>query len=151
MRAVGVVQCMYGRMHQVTDNHHSARRHCKHVLSEGERRFYCLLLLCVGGLYLANNVLPGQEGFRACYLNDCLAGLGFYPAVRVAAYLCRVQKLPAFTNGCPFIIGLTLLAGVFWEYVPPLYREGSTSDPWDLVCYAGGAVCLCLLRRAVCR
>ena len=115
-----------------------------------ERGFCCFVLLCVWGVYSANNGLPGREGFRACYLNDCLAGLGFYPAVRMAVLLCRV-KLPKYTTGAPFIIGLTLLAGLFWEYVTPLYREESTSDPRDLACYVGGAICMCLLRRAVCR
>jgi hypothetical protein len=38
---------------------------------------------------------------------------------------------------------LALSAGLFWEYITPLYRN-STGDPLDLVAYVFGALLYCL-------
>jgi hypothetical protein len=38
------------------------------------------------------------------------------------------------------IIPFTLLVGLFWEYVTPLYRISKVSDPFDLIAYVAGSV-----------
>ncbi|MBU9720884.1 MULTISPECIES: hypothetical protein [Bacillaceae] len=38
------------------------------------------------------------------------------------------------------ILLFTLIVGVFWEYITPLYYSSSVSDPWDVVAYMFGGV-----------
>lgn len=104
----------------------------------------------IGAGYVLNRATLGWSSgtalhtFRACYLADVLAG---------ALILCVMNVLLTWAHGRdgrfrpirrPLTAGAFLLGcGLFWEYVTPLYRPGSVSDPWDLLAYlAGGLLCL---------
>jgi len=43
------------------------------------------------------------------------------------------------------IIVFSGLAGVYWEYVAPLYVEESISDPYDVLAYIAGGVAYWLM------
>ena len=45
------------------------------------------------------------------------------------------------------IEALLLLAGLFWEYVTPLFRENTVSDIWDVVAYMMGGFLYWILTR----
>jgi len=111
-------------------------------------------------------------GVDACFLSAALA-LGAFN--RQCAGICRTEffrghfndlmagvLFPAYVNLMLAVMGLrmhgwimpllfTLAAGIFWEYVTPLYRPQSVSDPWDVAAYLLGALNYCaataLIRR----
>lgn len=71
------------------------------------------------------------------YFNDLLAGIVFM------AY-CNLVLLPDYPQGIGIRKGmrLILMAGVFWEFITPLYLNKSVSDIYDLFAYCiGGLVC----------
>ena len=71
------------------------------------------------------------------YLNDVLAGLGL---VGVASLLLKWSPFRKQALCIAWGSALPLAAGLYWEYVAPLYR-GGTADPFDLLAYlAGGMV-----------
>ncbi|WP_320958796.1 hypothetical protein [Enterocloster asparagiformis] len=71
------------------------------------------------------------------YFNDLLAGMVFM------AY-CNLVFLPDDPRGLGIRRGMVLIAaaGVFWEYITPLYLSRSVSDVHDLLAYGiGGLLC----------
>ncbi|QKS70136.1 hypothetical protein FLK61_25535 [Paenalkalicoccus suaedae] len=72
------------------------------------------------------------------YFNDFLAGM-LLMAVAGALFDIARQRQYLFLSW-PLAITVLLSASVFWEYVAPLYVEGSVSDPWDIVAYTLGGV-----------
>ena len=71
------------------------------------------------------------------YFNDLLAGMVFM------AY-CNLVFLPDDPRGLGIRRGMVLIAaaGVFWEFITPLYLSRSVSDVHDLLAYGiGGLLC----------
>ena len=71
------------------------------------------------------------------YFNDLLAGVVFM------AY-CNLVFLPDDPRGLGIRRGMVLIAaaGVFWEFITPLYLSRSVSDVHDLLAYGiGGLLC----------
>lgn len=71
------------------------------------------------------------------YFNDLLAGVVFM------AY-CNLVFLPDDPRGLGIRRGMVLIAaaGVFWEFITPLYLSRSVSDVHDLLAYCiGGLLC----------
>lgn len=110
-------------------------------------------VICV--LYALNRWTLGYDSgtvlhvLRAGYFADLLAG---------ALILCVANALLAWGHihqarirpmERPWTVtGFLLLCGLFWEYVTPLYRPDSVSDPWDVAAYLlGGLLCLTITRN----
>lgn len=110
-------------------------------------------VICV--LYALNRWTLGYDSgtvlhvLRAGYFADLLAG---------ALILCVANALLAWGHIHQARIrpmerpetaaGFLLLCGLFWEYVTPLYRPDSVSDPWDVATYLlGGLLCLTITRN----
>jgi hypothetical protein len=92
-------------------------------------------------LYLVNNyIIKPFYGFSITgnYLNDVLAGV---------VLLSISNILLSFYSGKDLIIRkfyvmmiFLLAAGLFWEYVTPLYKPGAVSDVQDIPAYLTGGV-----------
>jgi hypothetical protein len=99
------------------------------------------LILLIVPLYLLNRLLLKDElswSFLSSHFNDVLAGLLLLPSYNLLALVCRQHNLLLlrFTH----ILTFTLVVGLFWEYITPLYRESSTSDPLDILAYLLGGL-----------
>lgn len=91
------------------------------------------------GVYALNQLYIKKVvsiSFFHYYFNDVIAGLLL---ISVANLLIEISphRQNTFKTAIS-IYTLTLFAGIFWEYVAPFYR-GGTSDPFDLVAYIAGA------------
>lgn len=79
------------------------------------------------------------------YLNDILAGAALVSFANMLFDLSPFRERPF---GISWGSALPLAAGLFWEYVAPIYA-GGTSDPIDLLAYIlGGMVAWCFLHNS---
>ena len=93
-----------------------------------------ILLFFINELFLKKVFSWGWLHF---YFNDLLAGIVFI------AY-CNLVFLPEYPLGIGILKGMELIimAGIFWEFITPLYLSRSVSDVYDLLAYCiGGLVC----------
>lgn len=104
----------------------------------------------IGGLYLLNRATLGLSSgtalhaLRMWYFADVLAGALLLCTANVLLCLgqARSPRIRPIRGVLP-ASALVLAAGVFWEFVTPLYLPRSVSDPWDLLAYwLGGMLCL---------
>ena len=71
-----------------------------------------------------------------CYFNDVLAG------ITLNAMMSSTTKYTPRWGLC-----LTLVAGIFWEYITPLFNSRSVSDPLDIVAYLTGFLILTTINK----
>lgn len=71
----------------------------------------------------------------SCYFNDGIGGITFIALSNI--FLSNVDKalyklwqISIFLFGC----------GIFWEYITPLYRKDTVSDPRDIIAYMIGGL-----------
>lgn len=69
------------------------------------------------------------------HFNDVLAGMLLSLAVCVLSRVWLGKELPA-----GWILYIVLCAGVYWEFVAPMYLSYSISDKWDIVAYITGGM-----------
>jgi hypothetical protein len=108
------------------------------------------LILLVLALYLLNRLVLKDElswSFLSSHFNDVLAGLLLLPSYNLLALLFRQSNLLMLR--CMNILTFTLVVGLFWEYVTPLYRSDSVSDPLDILAYLLGGLIYWLLSLLV--
>ncbi|TCP54452.1 hypothetical protein EV586_10470 [Tumebacillus sp. BK434] len=101
------------------------------------------LILLVAGivLFLLNESLlkPATDNaFIHGHLNDVLIIWVFIPFLNVLLSLYPKRNLRFETLISCFI--LTLLVGITWEYLIPLFTSNGTSDPVDMLMYIIGGV-----------
>lgn len=98
--------------------------------------------------YIANKVYITNlfdVAFAQYYLNDVLAGVLIVSFVNILAVISNQRKL-LLTKPLHILV-FTLICGLFWEYVTPLYLTYSVSDPFDVIAYmCGGLLNLCIIR-----
>ena len=80
--------------------------------------------------------------FMRGHFNDLMAGILFPAYVNLVLSLFGM-RMRSWLEPLLF----TLVAGIFWEYVTPLYRPQSVSDVWDIVAYLVGTLNYCALTR----
>lgn len=97
----------------------------------------CLLL------YAAGRLVGLPEGFWSSYFNDILGGCLILAVANILLAAGGLRPLQALLP----CLGLSLLCGLFWEFLTPLYLPRSVADPWDLAAYMTGAA----VWWAVCR
>ena len=44
---------------------------------------------------------------------------------------------------------LTMLCGIFWEYITPMFRKNTVSDVYDIFAYMFGGIVYCILRKVI--
>ncbi len=71
------------------------------------------------------------------YFNDTFGCVCFLLLISLALTFCVRRRLGF---NLIHVELLTLLCGLFWEYVTPLYRPATVSDPFDLVAYLLGGI-----------
>lgn len=77
--------------------------------------------------------IPNKKWFMTCYFNDIVGGIGF-----VAYYSYFFDSYKRRSAELIEIEILMLFCGIFWEYITPLFRNNTVSDPWDIVAYLSG-------------
>lgn len=73
-----------------------------------------------------------------CYFNDILAG------ITLNAMMSSTTKYTPRWGLC-----LTLAAGIFWEYIAPLFNSRSVSDSLDIVAYLTGFIIFTIIERGI--
>ena len=99
---------------------------------------FVFIMIGVTG-YLLNRFYISSYSFPffTNHFNDLLAGIIFPAYINILLALHR-KRLKGYI--IPLII--ILIAGLFWEYVTPLYRH-CISDPKDIVAYVAGTFVYC--------
>lgn len=104
-------------------------------------KFDLSLIIVFGELYLINKIflsylnIPYLSYFFRCYFNDLICPLVFLPIVNIILAFGK-YKVSRFIH----LLSVGFTAGLFWEYVAPIFVEDSVSDPIDLCCYVLGTI-----------
>lgn len=104
-------------------------------------KFNLSLIIVFGELYLINKIflsylsIPYLNYFFRCYFNDLICPLVFLPIVNIILAFEK-YKVSRFVH----LLSVGFTAGLFWEYVAPLFVKDSVSDPIDLCCYVLGTI-----------
>ena len=104
-------------------------------------------------LYITNRfvvskieIFPLVDLFLSCYFNDLLCGIfliSYINSVTMVAY-----KKEAITQ--LWLLELILVIfGIIFEYVVPLFRTNTVSDPLDIIAYCSGGFIYHILRKHI--
>ncbi len=94
------------------------------------------VLLYIINQFTKNNIQIDEiRWFMTCYFNDTIGGITFmaYCGIVFENYHIRLIKLWQ-------IILLMTWCGIFWEYITPIFRSDTTSDPLDILAYVCGGI-----------
>lgn len=113
------------------------------------KRKNVFLILVTIILYIINQSIKnkisiyGIKWFMTCYFNDIIGGITFmaYCGLVFEHYHRRMTKLWQ-------IVLLMASCGFFWEYITPLFRPNTISDPWDILAYVCGGFIYWLIIRS---
>jgi len=100
----------------------------------------CAVLFAVNSLWL-----KGRLPFFTGYFNDILAGCVLMAATNLLLALAGLRPMAKLWH----CLALTVSAGLFWEYVTPLYLSRSVSDPLDIAAYAAGGIIWYIVFKSV--
>lgn len=90
-------------------------------------------------LYILNQVCKNSypagiiKWFMSCYFNDIVGSIGFIAYCNII-----LKKVSIYLYELWRIIFILFICGLFWEYVVPLFRVDSVSDPYDILAYMFG-------------
>lgn len=99
------------------------------------------LVVATASLYLLNNLVFKKISsgvvhyFLVAYFNDLICPIGFLAYVNTMLAFIN-QKLEKFYQ----ILLFCFACGVVWEFIAPLLKASSVTDPYDLLCYCIGGV-----------
>ena len=105
-----------------------------------------LILYCVNQLIKTKIPFAHVKWFLACYFNDMVGGITFMAYCGIIFDLFNRKMMNLWE-----IELLMVGCGCFWEYITPLYRAITVSDPWDILAYAGGGFIYWLVIRSDCK
>ena len=103
------------------------------------------LLMAALGLYLMNKYCLYKfltNNFMRCYFNDVMGGIVFGITIRIANRFWFKREITVWLYGLLFVV-----AGIYWEFIAPLYIEYSVGDVNDIAAYSGGGLGLLLLLK----
>lgn len=92
-------------------------------------------------LYIINQIIKTKipvnaiRWFMSCYFNDTIGGITFIAYCNII-FGFKNKKI----NKLWQIELLLFFAGLFWEYVTPIFRINTVSDIWDILAYMIGGV-----------
>lgn len=98
--------------------------------------------------YVVNQIIKTKisieviRWFMCCYFNDTIGGTTFiaYCNMVFGFYKRKMVKLWQIEL-------LLFFAGLFWEYVTPIFRTNTISDIWDVFAYMIGGFLYWLIAR----
>lgn len=82
--------------------------------------------------------------FMKWYLNDIIGACGFCAYCDFMSLIFKKATINSF-----MLIGIIVVAGLFWEYITPMFRVDTTSDIYDLFAYVLGAAIYILIANAL--
>ena len=97
------------------------------------------LVVATAIFYLLNNFVFKNIStgvvhyFLVCYFNDLICPIGFLAYVNIMLSFIN-KKLEKFYQ----ILIFCFICGVVWEFLAPLLKKSSVTDPYDLLCYCIG-------------
>lgn len=71
-----------------------------------------------------------------CHLNDFIGGGVFLCYINILLIMCKQKP----NHSIIFVLIMTLLASVCWEYIAPIFLVYSVSDPYDVAAYILGGI-----------
>ena len=77
--------------------------------------------------------IPWLKWFMTCYFNDLVGGITFIAYCNSVFYYYKGMLYKLWR-----IELLLFLCGIFWEYITPLFRTDTISDPYDIMAYMCG-------------
>lgn len=115
----------------------------KTMLAHNKYLFFDLInILVVAALYTTNNLIFKKMfwgtpvgAFCVGYFNDLICPFGFLSYLNICFSFAK-YRITRFWEMQLWI----LAAGLAWEFVAPLLKPTSVTDPLDLLCYHLGAV-----------
>ena len=92
-----------------------------------------ILFYSANSFFIKKRINGSLRYFFVCYFNDLLAPL----------FLMSYSNILLTTQGISLtklwhILLLCISSGLVWEYLAPLVKNSSVSDPLDLACYVCG-------------
>ena len=103
------------------------------------------IVYCLNKLILIDNSKGAIHYFLMCYLNDLMAPI-FVLAISSMIFQCIGYELNRFS----VIMAIGLFAALIWEFVIPMFKAESVTDPIDFLCYIIGAGVFYLIKRLDC-
>lgn len=83
--------------------------------------------------------------FMCCYFNDIIGSITFVSIINMLCIIGRYHEISKLI----YIETIMLSAGLFWEYVTPLFRKNTTSDFFDLLAYLFGGFLYWIISRNI--
>ena len=124
-------------------------KNVKRSYNKAPVNFYLVIIsfsvYCLNQLFFKAQTNGWIHYLLQCHFNDVLAGLLLmsYSNFLLSIHEKAITKLHQIILYC-------LLVGLFWEYVIPLIKTNSVSDPIDILCYIiGGMIYWCFYRLTV--
>lgn len=93
-----------------------------------------IIIYCVNKGLLQGNVSGALAYFTSCYLNDLMA-----PIFVLALSSMLLKRIGYELKKLWTIMLMGIVAGLIWEFIIPLFKTSSVTDPYDLLCYAIGS------------
>ena len=113
----------------------------KLVESIRKRPINLVLLIFVISAYLLNNLFLKEHSrgflwlFFVCYFNDLICPLLFFSYANILLIMIGREIEHLW-----LICLISLCTSCVWEFIAPLMKPSSTTDPLDVLCYTIGGI-----------
>jgi hypothetical protein len=104
--------------------------------------FLSLVVYVLNQTILKPNI---QITFLHNHLNDVAAGVLLISYINVLSIITKQNRFTLLK--LQYILIILTLAGLFWEYITPLYLSKSVADPKDVIAYILGGLIYWLVVR----
>ena len=101
-----------------------------------------LVLYAVNQLIKTKISIKFLRWFMSCYFNDFIGSITFIAYCNVILSFCN-KEMTKLSQ----ILLIIFSAGLFWEYVTPLFRKNTVSDIGDIVAYMIGGIVYWLINK----
>ena len=101
-----------------------------------------LVLYAVNQLIKTKISIKFLRWFMSCYVNDFIGSITFIAYCNVILSFCNKEMTTLWQ-----ILLIIFSAGLFWEYVTPLFRKNTVSDIGDIVAYMIGGIVYWLINK----
>ena len=108
-------------------------------------KIVCVLFLyALNRFYLKNVVvIPAISYLLKCHFNDFLGGIFIIAYINLILEHSKYRHYRVDTVS--MAVTITLMCGIFWEYVAPFFLHQGVSDVYDVIAYVLGGITYLLL------